>query len=260
MAELGSCYGPISGEHLISKSIIEFIQDGGEFSVSGVPWLEEGESRILSPKNLTANCLCARHNSALSPLDSAALRFFEALRPCWVNKGAPLRYLVSGHDLERWLLKSLKALAVSGNLARSRQRLPGAFQEDVCLIDMLDDPRRWPELTGLYFIMRPGTTTENSNHIQLGPLYGLESDVIAGLTANILGLSFLLMAERPDMAKSPSLQTAVYRPGSISVTVGETINMIDISWDDKIAHSPVSLTCVGPLPVPALRGARPRTG
>jgi hypothetical protein len=251
MRELGSCDGVISGEHLISKSIIEFIKDDGEFAVSGVPWLEEGESRYLSPKNLTANCLCTRHNSALSLLDSAALKFFKALRLCWVNDSAPLHYLVSGHDLERWLLKSLKALAVSGNLAKGRLRLPGVFQEDVRLIDMLDDPTRWPEFTGLFFVMKPGTRTENRNHFQLAPLYGLDNDVIAVLTTNVLGLSFLLMAEPPDMAKSPSLRTAIYRPGSISVTVGETTNKIDVSWEDKIVHSPVSLAYVGPAPIGA---------
>jgi hypothetical protein len=247
MCTLGSCDGTISGEHLISKSIIEFIKDDGEFAVSGVPWLEEGESKILAPKNLTANCLCSRHNSALSPLDVAALRFFQMLRPCWVKDAAPLRYLICGHDLERWLLKSLKALAVSGNLARGRQRLPGIFQEDVHLIDMLDDPTQWPELTGLYFIMAPGTRTENHNHFQLAPLYGLTNDVIAGLVANILGLPLLLMAEPPDMAKSPSLQTAIYRPGSISVTVGTVTNQIDISWDDNLMHPPISLTYAGPV-------------
>jgi hypothetical protein len=172
-----------------------------------------------------------------------------------VNDGVPLHYLVSGHDIERWLLKSLKASAVSGNLAKGRQRLPGAFQEVVRLIDMLDDPKRWPEHTGLYFIMKPGTRTENRNHIQLAPLCGLENDVIAGLTANILGLSFLLMAEAPDMGKSPSLQTAVYRPGSISVTVGAITNKIDISWDDKKAHPPISLTYVAPVPVRAQQTA-----
>lgn len=251
MSALGSCTGTISGEHLISKSIIEFIRDDGEFSVSGTPWLEEGESKILAPRNLTANCLCSNHNSALSSLDFAALRFFEMLRPCWVNDAAPLHYLICGPDLERWLLKSLKALAVSGNLARGRQRLPGMFQEDVRLIEMLDDPRQWPKLTGLYFIMRPGTRTENRNHFQLAPLYGLTNDVIAGLVANILGLPFLLMAEPPDISKSPSLQTAIYRPGSISVTVGTVINRIDISWDDNLVHPPTSLTYAGPAAIPS---------
>src|ERR1700737_4304593 len=102
MKELGSCGGSISGEHLISRSIIEFLKLDGDFVVSGLPWLEEGKSKSLAPKNLTANCLCSKHNSALSPLDSAALAHFTAVRACWENEGPALRYLVSGHDLERW--------------------------------------------------------------------------------------------------------------------------------------------------------------
>jgi hypothetical protein len=243
MKELGSCDGAISGEHLISKSIIEFLKQDGEFSVSGFPWLEEGESKLLAPNNLTANCLCTKHNSALSPLDSAALKFFEALRLCWINEGQPLHFLISGHDLERWLLKSLKALAVSGNLARGRHRLSGVFQQDVRLIEMLDDPHLWPSMTGLYFAMDHGSRTANHNHFQLAPLYGLANDVIAGLLANILGLSFLMMIEPPDMAKSPSLKTEKFRPGSITVTVGTVTNRIDISWDDVfLAHDTISLT------------------
>jgi hypothetical protein len=245
MKELGSCAGGISGEHLISKSIIEFLKLDGDFAISGLPWLEEGESKILSSRNLTANSLCSKHNSALSPLDSAALSFFTALRACWVNEGMPLHYLVSGHDLERWLLKSLKVMAVSRNLARERTRLAGVFQEEVRLIDMLDDPSLWPKQTGLYFLMKPGERTHNYNHFQLSPLYGLANDIIAGLTANILGLSLLMMVEPPDMAKSPSLRMAQSRPGCIAITVGTTINKIDLSWEDGIRHDPVGLTFLG---------------
>jgi hypothetical protein len=243
LKELGSCDGGISAEHLISKSIIVFLKQDGDFSVSGLPWLEDGESKVLAPRNLTANCLCSKHNSALSPLDSAALKFFEMLRLCWVNDGTPLHYLVSGHDLERWLLKTLKAMAVSGNLARGRQRLAGEFQQD--LIDMLDHTSRWPALTGLYFIMSLGSRTENRNHFQLAPLYGLENDIIAGLSANILGLPFLMMIEPPDMEKSPSLKAAKFRPGCIMVTIGTVTNRIDISWDDDAAHETVSLSFAG---------------
>jgi hypothetical protein len=31
MSELGSCEGPISGEHLVSEGVIRFIEDGGQF-------------------------------------------------------------------------------------------------------------------------------------------------------------------------------------------------------------------------------------
>jgi hypothetical protein len=245
MKQLGSCEGPISGEHLISKSVIEFLKDDGNFAVSGLPWLEDGESKVLAPKNLTANCLCAKHNSMLSPLDTAALSFFSALRACYINEGAALHYLISGHDLERWLLKTLKAMAVSRNLTRSRVRLPGLFQPDIEIIDMLDEPHQWPTGTGLYCTARTGQITHNFNRFQLSPLYGASNDIIAGLTAEILGLDFLVMVEPPDMAKSPSLRTAVFRPCEFTISIGSTKNRISLSWEDGLRHSPVHLTFKG---------------
>ena len=161
MRELASCEAPISGEHLISESVIEVLRGDGDFTVSGLPWLEAGEIEKLAPKNLTANCLCTKHNSALSPIDNAAALFFSALRECMEAKTAPNPYLLSGHDVERWLLKTLKAMAVSGNLARGREKLPGAFQRDIDIIRMLDDHLAWPEASGLYFIMPSGSRMMN---------------------------------------------------------------------------------------------------
>jgi hypothetical protein len=249
MKELGSCGGSISGEHLISRSIIEFLKLDGDFVVSGLPWLEEGKSKSLAPKNLTANCLCSKHNSALSPLDSAALALFTAVRACWENEGPALRYLVSGHDLERWLLKTLKAMAVSRNLSRERIRLAGAFQQDVQVIDMLDDPNAWPNGAGLYCMMQTGQRTHNFNRFQLQPLYGMDNDIIAGLTAEILGLSFLMMVERPDMPKSLSLQAARFRPGCFKFNIGATTNQIDVTWDDGLLHGPIELTFLSKVQV-----------
>jgi hypothetical protein len=39
MKELESCVGPISGEHLISESVIHVLKAEGDFSISGLPWL-----------------------------------------------------------------------------------------------------------------------------------------------------------------------------------------------------------------------------
>jgi hypothetical protein len=118
MRELPSCDGPISGEHLISEAVIEVLRDGADFTVSGLPWQEADEEKRLAPSNLTANCLCTRHNSVLSPLDSAAGLLVSSLRECMEASVEPMPYLFSGHDVERWLLKTLKAMAVSPNLAR----------------------------------------------------------------------------------------------------------------------------------------------
>jgi hypothetical protein len=144
MKELGSCDGALSGEHLISKSVIEILKDDGDFSISGVPWLESGEEKMIGSNALTAKCLCQKHNSALTDLDGAACFFVASLKDCLERKTGTARRLVSGHDLERWLLKTFKVLAVSRNLACGREPLSGAFAKDVQVLEMLDDPKKWP--------------------------------------------------------------------------------------------------------------------
>lgn len=124
MKELNSCEGPISGEHLISESVIKILAGDGEFSVSGLPWLKPGEEKILATGNLRTNCLCSRHNSALSPIDESAKYFFQNLKIFLeTDTGKPRHALVSGHDIERWLLKTAKAFAVSRNFAKNQNWL-----------------------------------------------------------------------------------------------------------------------------------------
>jgi hypothetical protein len=128
MKELGSCVPPISGEHIISDSVCCVLMGDGRFSISGVPWLEAGEARIMAPPQ--ANCLCVKHNSALSPLDASAHYFFASLRSYLENNSGTQHALVSGHDLERWILKTAKSAAVFRYLARRRKHLSGRFARD----------------------------------------------------------------------------------------------------------------------------------
>jgi hypothetical protein len=177
MKELASCVPPISGEHVISDSVCQVLMGDGEFSISGVPWLEAGEVKITPPPQ--ANCLCTKHNSALSPLDAAAHYFFASLKSYLEHDAGSRPALISGHDLERWLLKTAKAAAVSKYLARGRERLSGAFARDEILLDMLDDPRRWPEGAGLYCTMDTGDMTENMPRFQFQPLINDEGGIEA---------------------------------------------------------------------------------
>jgi hypothetical protein len=94
MKELGSCVPPISGEHIISDSVCQVLMGGGEFSISGVPWLEAGEVKIIAP--LQAKCLCTKHNSALSDLDAAAHHFFSSLKSYLERDAGPRHALISG--------------------------------------------------------------------------------------------------------------------------------------------------------------------
>src|SRR5262245_47866189 len=65
MRELATCEDPISGEHLISRAVMEVLRGDGDFTISGVPWLEAGVEKAVGLNSLTANCLCRRHNAAL---------------------------------------------------------------------------------------------------------------------------------------------------------------------------------------------------
>jgi hypothetical protein len=235
MKELGACGGGLSGEHLISESVIRLLAGDGEFRISGTPWLAEGEWKAIGPKSLTANCLCERHNGSLHPLDDAALFLFRSLKAAFEEDEKSADYLVSGHDIERWLLKTLKALATSGNLAAGRQRLAGEFATDIRLLDMLGDVQSWPQSAGLYCVMRTGDLTYNHNHFQIAPLTNLRGE-INGLWTNMVGLSFVLFLEPALLPHIPELARAVFRPGKIIVRHPSSIQEVILSWDDGKRH------------------------
>jgi hypothetical protein len=236
MKQLGSCDGGISGEHLISASIMAVLADQGEFTISGLPWIPLGESRAVGPNSLRANCLCRKHNSCLHPLDDAALKFFTSLKLCLERKAADVKFIVSGHDLERWLLKTVKALAVSGNLAREQEKLSGEFATDIHVIKMIDDPQSWSVGTGLYCLARQGEAMENNNRFQLAPFTN-DDGKIYGLWANILGIWFILMLEPSDLLTTPQLASAVFRPNQIVVRDQISTSWLALSWEDSFPHT-----------------------
>jgi len=233
MKELGSCVGPISGEHIISDSVCRVLIGDGDFSVSGLPWLEAGEEKIITPPQ--AKCLCTKHNSMLHPLDDAAHYFFKSLKGYLDRDRGSRHAIVSGHDIERWLLKTAKAAAVSKNLARGREPLSGVFSRDAAILDMLDDPRHWPEGAGLYCTMSTGDLTENNARFQFQPFTN-DRDDIEALGINIFGFRFVLLLETPDPTRYPFLPQTKYRPGRIVISYPSSTNWLSMSWEDGKAH------------------------
>lgn len=238
MRTLGSCAGSISREHIISESVCKVLMGNGQFSLSGVPWLEAGETRIVPPP--VAKCLCRRHNSALSPLDSAAYYFFASLKSYLERDLGSRHALVSGHDLERWLLKTAKAAAVSRNLAHGGVPLSGSFARDAALLEMLDDPQHWPEGAGLYCTMDTGDLTENTARFQFQPLTSSQDDIEA-LAINIMGFRFLLFLEAPERANNPLLREAKFRPGRIVISYPNSTSWVTLSWEDDRVHDPLTV-------------------
>jgi hypothetical protein len=186
---------------------------------------------LASAGGRVTNCLCTKHNSALHPLDDAAQYFFASLKSYLERDAGSNHALLSGHDIERWLLKTAKAAAVSKNLARGRKPLSGAFSRDAAILDMLDDPRQWPEGPGLYCIMNTGDRMLNHPRFQLQPLTN-EQDDIEALALSILGLGFVLLLAPLDESRYPFLRGAKYRPGRIVISYPSSTNWLTMSWED----------------------------
>ena len=71
MAATGACDTKISGEHLISHSVLKIFAEK-QVELSGLPWQKPGDKKMLGFSTLITNALCRRHNSLLSPIELLA--------------------------------------------------------------------------------------------------------------------------------------------------------------------------------------------
>ena len=85
MAATGACDTKISGEHLISHSVLKILAEK-QVELSGLHWQKPGDKKMLGFGALIAKALCTRHNSLLSPIDSVGARPFEAITEVWDDR------------------------------------------------------------------------------------------------------------------------------------------------------------------------------
>ncbi|MGO9718955.1 MAG: hypothetical protein ACLPV2_18495 [Steroidobacteraceae bacterium] len=112
-ASIGGCSGTISGEHVISRSILRAALEFDR-RLSLLHITIKRTLREQSIKSSTVNRLCVRHNSQLTDLDSEALRFFRAMLRAIDPKqpkeafesSMPREERFDGRLLERWALKT----------------------------------------------------------------------------------------------------------------------------------------------------------
>src|SRR5947209_1272470 len=81
---LRTCSPEISGEHYVSKNVLELIENcGGQKSksvrVTGLSFQRPGALLQFGIASLVGNILCKAHNSELSPLDDAGKAMFTAM-------------------------------------------------------------------------------------------------------------------------------------------------------------------------------------
>src|SRR2546426_3801833 len=130
---IGDCSEKLSGEHLVSKALFS-----ESVTVRGFDWCKD-RPKTIGINSLAAKVLCVRHNSALSELDAAALKVWNALKELAdvqegialaarlripVGPPRPLRLRVSGSRLERWAFKT----TVNHVAAGARDAFPDGWE------------------------------------------------------------------------------------------------------------------------------------
>ena len=230
---MNTCSDKITGEHYVSHAALRVLADE-KIDVSGFPWLEGG-SRIIGFARLTTKCLCAAHNNVLSPLDAVAGRFFAAIKECGTdNVGLNKHFLFSGHDIERWLLKTLAGLDASRSLASNKESLRDSFHESIDVAALLENSALWSRPVGLYLAGRKGQIIQRRDLFHFAPLTRLDDNKLAGITTLLLGFHFTLLA-MPPPARAP-VEGATYRPSGIIFNYGRVKHLIEISWQDDLEH------------------------
>lgn len=241
MSATGACDTKISGEHLISHSVLKVMADK-QVELSGVPWLKIGEKKMLGFGALITNCLCTRHNSLLSPIDTVGARLFEAIQKCGTSDtGSGLLFLLSGHDIERWMLRSLAIFGVSGNFAIDGAVIDQNFVDRLRVVELLEDPKQWKKPAGFYLTRGLGHQFWRRDNIQIAPVVKTGGDEIVGITLDLQGLEFALLAADHDVTGT-GLDKALYRPGAFVFDMGGTKHRIELSWEDGMPHQDVIIT------------------
>lgn len=242
----GNCGEGISGEHFISKNILESFSG---IIVSGFPWQEAGSEKKVGINALVANVLCGRHNSALSPLDTEAGRIFHTLRE--FDRGLRIAeadkkgsfVLFCGEDLERWALKLLCGLLVSGNTSVGGQRVQ-ASAIDPSWLDLLFAAAAWPPDAGLYFVIPEDNRFWAYDSVGASLLTTPTGEVM-GVRVDVAGFSLALCMTKPNFDASAAFAGGVCRPWELRFRSGSIVKTIRLSWADRSNRRWIGLTRTG---------------
>jgi hypothetical protein len=213
---LGNCSTKISREHYISHSLIREIEKtytpSEQLKVGGFPWQTPNELREVSPSTLASKVLCERHNNSLSQLDSVGGGFFHAFHQIHNElrtHPAPRRYyLFNGHDVERWMLKTLCGVIASG----STNNIPKDVRPPMEYLKCLFRGEKLPSTWGLYLLAELGKRKEASGGVSLATIS--DGRIVHGLIVQILAFSFVL-AVHAIPEKTGLLAGAVNRPETL---------------------------------------------
>lgn len=234
---LADCSEINSGEHYISEGILKLLGGGETVEMKGLSWQDEGKIEEYPTGALKANVLCKRHNEGLSGLDSIGIDFFQTLLD--INRDfsngnhnpSEKVYLFNGHDVERWMLKTLCGIVASGNAESASGKITNWTPPDRWL-NILYRDESFQSGWGLYSIDRFGERRPADNRFSFAPLTN-ERWGVYGAVIKMNSRKFILSMKDPPSREAPLLKGGIYRPAEFVIESEEMKRVVVIGWNDK---------------------------
>ena len=220
-AALNDCGNVLSREHYLSDSILE--QLDYPLKLSGLSWISD-TPHTISSESLKAKVLCKRHNEALTGLDASAGRLFKTLKSFQLGLASGWT-LLAGEDIERWMLKLLIGLVVSGSICDLLPTKEKAIPPEPWL-RILFGYDEMPEGWGLHFIENSKDEGAQMRVIGIRLFSHLETGVVAGIIVGLMDFTLLLCMSRLNWNRP---EYHVYRPRRFYL---ENDAAIELSWKD----------------------------
>jgi hypothetical protein len=248
---LEDCSEKLSREHFISECVLKALSDRGMIELIGLPWIPDGSSKWVSTNGFAGKVLCERHNGALSGLDSVAMRLFDSLARIDDEfrdpalRGEDRVFLFNGHDIERWMLKTLCGLAFSGNASSWDGPVRG-WSPPPFWIRILFGYERMPGVWGLYFDAQIGRSDVVEKEARFAPIW----NAVAGFYGSTMSLNtkrfVLAMTTAPEDRAGTVVEHAVFRPEEIVMKDGVGTKLIKFGWDTPGDRRSVVINCRAP--------------
>lgn len=223
---LGGCSERISTEHFVSESVLKHVGGPrfGNPSVYGrnLAFQRSSDKKLLDIGRLTSGILCTRHNSDLSPFDTAGKAIAEAAEDLHLAMTDPSRTASSvrirGDDFERWMLKTLCSSLYSGKMWRDL-----AVRKGVCptieWLKCLFQDAPFPAGQGIFWQPTEieGLTAHDWSELEFHPLMSLDGQQVGGMRVWLFGLRFDLVAANLDPDPLSPYSPDRYRPGRVQL-------------------------------------------
>ena len=234
---LRSCSSKLSREHILSQSIQRQLGEGNKVDVFGFPFQQQ-HPQTFSISSLASKVLCSNHNSALSPLDTEAGRFFEkSLAIVQDFSLAEKICIFAGEDIELWMLKTMlgmiQAKQTSSLNSRGISKHEYDCQQD--WVEILFQTQGWPVGWGLY--VTSGIYPSNGHLLFC---LNIENNVVTGCHYRFCGKQFFLdlgakkiLDPLFDFPRVTQASRMAYRPTFLNHHRDKECKQIILSWQAK---------------------------